>query len=119
MIDSGKVVTSLQSTAYRALRAAFRKAMAAYPLVPNVELDTCYNFTGYSSVTVPRVALTFSGGATIDLDVPNGILVKDCLAFRESGPDVGLGIIGNVNQRTLEVLYDAGRGIVGFRAGAC
>ncbi|XP_066374922.1 aspartyl protease family protein At5g10770-like [Miscanthus floridulus] len=31
MIDSGKVVTSLQSTAYRALRAAFRKAMAAYP----------------------------------------------------------------------------------------
>ncbi|RLM54540.1 protein ASPARTIC PROTEASE IN GUARD CELL 2-like [Panicum miliaceum] len=108
IIDSGTVVTGLPHTAYNALQAAFRKAMAAYPLLPNGDLDTCYNFTGYSNVTV-----------TIDLDVPNGILLEDCLAFHESGPDVGLGIIGNVNQRTLEVLYDAGRGKVGFRSGAC
>nr|CAB3467909.1 unnamed protein product [Digitaria exilis] len=119
IIDSGTVVTELQHTAYNALQAAFRKAMAAYPLLPNGELDTCYNFTGYSNVTVPKIAFEFSGGGTIDLDVPNGILLDDCLAFQESGPDDGLGIIGNVNQRTLEVLYDAGRGKVGFRAGAC
>jgi hypothetical protein len=119
IIDSGTVVTGLPHTAYNALQAAFRKAMAAYPLLPNGDLDTCYNLTGYSNVTVPKVAFTFSGGATIDLDVPNGILLEDCLAFHESGPDVGLGIIGNVNQRTLEVLYDAGRGKVGFRSGAC
>ena len=119
LIDSGTIVTELPETAYNALNAALRKAFAAYPMVASEDFDTCYNFTGYSNVTVPRVALTFSGGATIDLDVPNGILVKDCLAFRESGPDVGLGIIGNVNQRTLEVLYDAGHGKVGFRAGAC
>ena len=119
IIDSGTVVTQLQHTAYSALKVVFRRAMAAYPLVPNGELDTCYNFTGYSSVTVPRVALTFSGGATIDLDVPNGILSDDCLAFRESGPDDQAGILGNVNQRTMEVLYDVGRGRVGFRAAAC
>nr|CAB3470405.1 unnamed protein product [Digitaria exilis] len=119
IIDSGTVVTELQHTAHNALQAAFRKAMAAYPLLPNGELDTCYNFTGYSNVTVPKIAFEFSGGGTIDLDVPNGILLDDCLAFQESGPDDGLGIIGNVNQRTLEVLYDVGRGKVGFRAGAC
>ncbi|RCV21390.1 hypothetical protein SETIT_4G135900v2 [Setaria italica] len=119
IIDSGTVITGLPQTAYNALQAAFRKAMEAYPLLPNGDLDTCYNFTGYSNVTVPKVAFTFSGGGTVDLDVHNGILLKDCLAFTESGPDVGLGIIGNVNQRTLEVLYDAGQGKVGFRAGAC
>ena len=119
IIDSGTVDTELPETAYNALEAALRKALKAYPLVPSDDFDTCYNFTGYSNITVPRVAFTFSGGATIDLDVPNGILVNDCLAFQESGPDDGLGIIGNVNQRTLEVLYDAGRGNVGFRAGAC
>ncbi|KAG0538550.1 hypothetical protein BDA96_03G245900 [Sorghum bicolor] len=119
IIDSGTVVTELQHTAYNALQAAFRKAMAAYPLVRNGELDTCYDFSGYSNVTLPKVALTFSGGATIDLDVPNGILLDDCLAFQESGPDDQPGILGNVNQRTLEVLYDAGRGRVGFRAAVC
>lgn len=119
IIDSGTVVTELQQTAYAALQAAFRKAMAAYPLLPNGELDTCYNFTGHSNVTVPRVALTFSGGATVDLDVPDGILLDNCLAFQEAGPDNQPGILGNVNQRTLEVLYDVGHGRVGFGADAC
>jgi hypothetical protein len=119
IIDSGTVVTELQHTAYAALQAAFRKAMAAYPLLPNGELDTCYNFTGHSNVTVPRVALTFSGGATVDLDVPDGILLDNCLAFQEAGPDNQPGILGNVNQRTLEVLYDVGHGRVGFGADAC
>ncbi|TVT97715.1 hypothetical protein EJB05_57021, partial [Eragrostis curvula] len=121
IIDSGQIVTRLQTTPYDALQQAFRKAMKAYPLLPpNPDrLDTCYNFTGYSNVTVPKIALTFSGGATVELDVPNGILLNNCLAFEESGPDIGLGIIGNVNQRTLEVLYDVGRSQVGFRSGAC
>ncbi|CAL5043096.1 unnamed protein product [Urochloa decumbens] len=119
IIDSGTVVTGLPETAYNALQRAFRKAMAAYPLLPHGDLDTCYNFTGFSNVTVPKVSFTFRGGATVDLDVPNGILLNDCLAFTESGPDIGLGIIGNVNQRTLEVLYDVGAAKVGFRSGAC
>jgi hypothetical protein len=119
IIDSGTVVTGLPETAYNALTAAFRKAMAAYPLLPHGDLDTCYNFTGYSNVTVPKVAFTFRGSGTVALDVPDGILLNDCLAFTESGPDIGLGVIGNVNLRTLEVLYDVSEGKVGFRAGAC
>ncbi|GJM99935.1 hypothetical protein PR202_ga17078 [Eleusine coracana subsp. coracana] len=119
IVDSGQIVTRLQTTPYDALQAAFRKAMAAYPRLHNGDLDTCYNFTGYGNVTVPRIALTFAGGATVDLHVPHGILLKNCLAFEESGPDIGLGMIGNVNTRTLQVLYDVGRSQVGFRSDAC
>ncbi|KAL6596634.1 hypothetical protein ACP70R_047277 [Stipagrostis hirtigluma subsp. patula] len=119
VVDSGTVVTALQSTAFRELRSAFREAMAAYPLVPNGHNDTCYNFTGHKAVAVPRVALTFSGGATVDLDVPKGVLVDGCLAFAESGMDGGVGFLGNVNQRTFEVLFDNSRSRIGFRANAC
>uniref|UniRef100_A0A0E0LAV6 Peptidase A1 domain-containing protein n=1 Tax=Oryza punctata TaxID=4537 RepID=A0A0E0LAV6_ORYPU len=121
VIDSGTVITGLPATAYAALRSAFRSAMSEYRLLPpsNGVLDTCYDFTGHTNVTVPKVALTFSGGATIDLAVPAGVLVDGCLAFAGAGTDNTIGIIGNVNQRTFEVLYDSGKGIVGFRAGAC
>ncbi|CAL5038237.1 unnamed protein product [Urochloa decumbens] len=119
IIDSGTIITELPTTAYTALRTAFRSAMSAYPLLPpNEDLDTCYNLTGFSNVTVPTVALSFEGGVTMDLDVPNGILLDGCLAFQDAGLD-DPGILGNVNQRTFEVLYDVGHGKVGFRAGAC
>nr|CAB3470401.1 unnamed protein product [Digitaria exilis] len=119
IIDSGTVITGLPQTAYEALRTAFRSAMSKYPLLPpKDDLDTCYDFTGLSNVTVPTVSLTFDGGAMVDLDVPSGILLEDCLAFAGDGAD-DTGIIGNVNQRTFEVLYDSARGHVGFRPGAC
>jgi hypothetical protein len=123
IIDSGTVITGLPKTAYAALRTAFRGAMSEYPLLPpsstDTGLDTCYNFTGHSHVNVPKVALTFNGSATVDLDVPSGVLVEGCLAFTGEGRDGEVGIIGNVNQRTFEVLYDSRQGRVGFRAGAC
>ncbi|XP_021305487.1 aspartyl protease family protein At5g10770 [Sorghum bicolor] len=122
IIDSGTIVTGLPETAYSALRTAFRSAMSAYPLLPpndDEDLDTCYDFTGNTNVTVPTVALTFEGGVTIDLDVPSGVLLDGCLAFVAGASDGDTGIIGNVNQRTFEVLYDSARGHVGFRAGAC
>lgn len=119
IVDSGTVITGLQSTAYRALRSAFRKAMEAYRLLPNGDLDTCYNLTGYKNVVVPKIALTFTGRATINLDVPNGILVNGCLAFAESGPDGSAGVLGNVNQRAFEVLFDTSTSKFGFRAKAC
>jgi hypothetical protein len=95
--------------------------MAAYPLLPNGRgpLDTCFNFTGHTNVAVPKVALTFSLGASINLDVPSGIRVEGCLAFQDSGADGTLGVLGNVNQRNLEVLYDTSHSKVGFRANAC
>ena len=121
ILDSGTVVTVLPAAPYAALRAAFRRAMAAYPPAPPIHpADTCYNLTGYGNVTVPGVALTFLGGATVELDNPGGILVEGCLAFSGLRPDNhGNGVIGNVNQRAFEVLYDPVQLSVGFRAGAC
>ncbi|KAM3207172.1 hypothetical protein ACQJBY_062407 [Aegilops geniculata] len=119
IVYCGSIITMLPTTPHAKLKSAFRAAMAAYPLVPSDPGETCYNFTGYSNVTVPKVALTFSGGVTIDLDVPNGVLLDGCLAFGESGPDGYGGTIGNVQMRTLEMLYDVRGGRLGFRAGAC
>ncbi|KAF7107686.1 hypothetical protein CFC21_108281 [Triticum aestivum] len=119
IVDCGNIISHLPSTPYAKLRSAFRAAMAAYPLIPSDDHDTCYNFTGYSNVTVPKVALTFTGGVTIDLDVPNGLLLDGCLAFTDSGSDGYVGFLGNVQMRTLEMLYDVRGGRLGFRAGAC
>jgi hypothetical protein len=33
--------------------------------------------------------------------------------------DQSLGVLGSVNQRSLQVLFDIAGGKVGFRAGAC
>jgi len=119
VMDSGTIVTRLPPKAYRALRAAFRKEMRRYPrrAVPPVALlDTCFNLTG--DVKVPSVSLAFERGATVEVD-PSGIIRRGCLAFASSGDDGAPGIIGNLQQWTLEVLYDVGGGAVGFRRGAC
>ncbi|KAL6909706.1 hypothetical protein ACP4OV_001365 [Aristida adscensionis] len=95
VIDSIMEITVLPPTAYTALRTAFRSAMSMYPLLPpnkdyvyDGDLDTCYNFTGFSNVTVPTVSLSFSGGATIDID-PSGVLLEGCLAFADGVRDGG------------------------------
>ncbi|KAJ1257681.1 hypothetical protein BS78_10G014400 [Paspalum vaginatum] len=120
VMDSRTAITRLPPTAYGALRAAFRRRMAAYRLAPpRGALDTCYDFTGVAVVRVPRVALVFDrSAAAVELD-PSGILFNDCLAFASNGADSAPGIIGNVQQQTMEVLYNVGGGAVGFRRGAC
>ena len=119
VMDSGTVVTRLPPKAYRALRAAFRREMRMYPrraVPPAALLDTCFNLTG--DVKVPSVSLVFERGATVEVD-PSGIIRRGCLAFASSGDDGAPGIIGNLQQWMLEVLYDVGGGAVGFRRGAC
>ncbi|CAL4995396.1 unnamed protein product [Urochloa decumbens] len=120
IMDSGTIVTRLPRTAYSALSSAFRDGMAQYPSAPpNGILDTCFDFSGQSSVTIPSVALVFSGGAFVDLDY-YGIMLENCLAFAGNRDDYSsLNIIGNVQQRTFEVLYDVSGSTVGFRAAAC
>ncbi|OEL35359.1 Aspartyl protease family protein [Dichanthelium oligosanthes] len=119
IMDSGTVITRLPPTAYSALSSAFKAGMKQYPPAPPSSiLDTCFDFTGLSSITIPTVALVFSGSVTVDLD-PNGIIISNCLAFAATSNNNSTGIIGNVQQRTFEVLYDAGRAVVGFTAGAC
>ncbi|XP_066383177.1 aspartyl protease family protein At5g10770-like [Miscanthus floridulus] len=119
VMDSRTAITRLPPTAYQALRAAFRSRMGTYRLAPpKGSLHTCYDFTGVMVVRVPRVALVFDRNAAVELD-PSGILLDDCLAFVPNGDDRAPGIIGNVQQQTIEVLYDVGGRSVGFRRGAC
>ncbi|CAD6337962.1 unnamed protein product [Miscanthus lutarioriparius] len=119
VMDSRTAITRLPPTAYQALRAAFRSRMGPYRLAPpKGSLDTCYDFTGVMVVRVPRVALVFDRNAAVELDA-SGILLDDCLAFAPNGDDRAPGIIGNVQQQTIEVLYDVGGRSVGFRLGAC
>lgn len=119
VVDTGTVITRLPPTAYAALRAAFRAAMApyGYPAAPATGiLDTCYNFTDYGTVTLPTVSLTFSGGATLKLDAP-GFLSSGCLAFATNSGDGDPAILGNVQQRSFAVRFDGSS--VGFMPHSC
>jgi len=118
-IDSRTVITRLPPTAYQALRAAFRDRMRMYrPAPPNGQLDTCYDFTGVSSIMLPTISLVFDRTAGVELD-PSGVLFGNCLAFASTGDDRATGIIGFVQLQTIEVLYNVPGGTVGFRRGAC
>ncbi|WOL19460.1 aspartyl protease family protein [Canna indica] len=124
LVDSGTVITRLPPTAYAALRTAFSQRMAQYSPAPALAiLDTCYNFTGYEKVAVPTVELVFGRGATLNVDF-SGILYvasvsQACLAFAANDRADDVAIIGNVQQRTHNVVYDVIRRKIGFGAKAC
>ncbi|CAL5050519.1 unnamed protein product [Urochloa decumbens] len=121
VLDARAAVTRLPPTAYAALREAFRGWMAAYTAAPPPKgglLDTCYDFAGAFFVVPPRIELVFERGNVLELD-RTGVLFHDCLAFAANRDDRMPGIIGNLQQQTMEVLYDVGAGAVGFRRGAC
>ena len=115
LIDSGTQLTSLPDGTFAALWSAFARLMTGrYRRAPGLSfLDTCYNFTGHAALQVPSVALVFAGGATVNLDV-SGVLVKlgsdepnvACLAFTSSGDDMPVGILGNTQQKTFDMVYD-------------
>ncbi|KQK19838.1 aspartyl protease family protein At5g10770 [Brachypodium distachyon] len=118
-MDSRTIITRLPPTAYMALRAAFRAQMRAYRAVaPKGQLDTCYDFTGVPMVRLPKVTLVFDRNAAVELD-PSGVMLDSCLAFAPNANDFMPGIIGNVQQQTLEVLYNVDGASVGFRRAAC
>ncbi|XP_010928159.1 aspartyl protease family protein At5g10770 [Elaeis guineensis] len=124
LLDSGTVITRLPPSAYAALRSRFRQLMRKYKTAPALSiLDTCYDFTGYETVQVPTVQLVFGGGASLSVDL-SGILYvakmsQACLAFAGNG-DVGdVTIIGNVQQRRFNVVYDIAKKQIGFGAKGC
>ncbi|CAN1140457.1 Aspartyl protease family protein At5g10770 [Linum perenne] len=124
IIDSGTVITRLPPAAYSALRTAFRQQMSRYPMAPALSiLDTCYDLTKYKSVTVPRIGFFFGGGAEVDIQSV-GILYASkvsqvCLAFAGNGDASDVAIFGNVQQQTIEVVYDGAGERVGFASGGC
>lgn len=123
IIDSGTVITRLQPAAYSALRSAFEKAMSKYPKAkPLSILDTCYDFSKYETVSVPKIVFSFNG-ADVEIDQA-GIFVANgqaqvCLAFAGNSDARDVAIFGNTQQQNFEVVYDVNGGKVGFAPGEC
>ncbi|KAJ1259092.1 hypothetical protein BS78_10G127000 [Paspalum vaginatum] len=129
IIDSGTVLTHMPAEAYGPLRDEFRRHMGRYKMLPPGAvvdfLDTCYDVTGQDVLTVPRVGLEFGSGGAIDVDA-SGILVVAgakgeavaCLAFVPI-QSAGLVIVGNMQQRAYNVVFDVAGGRVGFGANGC
>lgn len=124
IIDSGTVITRLPPEAYSSMKSTFQQLMAKYPTAPAISiLDTCYDFSNFTTVTIPTVAFTFGGNVKVDL-APSGILVAfgsstACLAFASNNAATAVGIFGNTQQKTLEVVYDVAGGNLGFGPGGC
>ncbi|XP_058113119.1 aspartyl protease family protein At5g10770-like [Magnolia sinica] len=124
IIDSGTVITRLQPAAYMELRSTFRKSMSNYTMTSEYEIfDTCYDFSGLETVNVPKIVLRFQGDVEVEVDVL-GIFYpvnnsQICLAFVGNRYTDSLGIIGNRQQRKINVVYDVGGERVGFGAGGC
>ncbi|CAL5045385.1 unnamed protein product [Urochloa decumbens] len=93
-----------------------RAAVTRLPPPKGGLLDACYDLAG--AFVPPRIELVFERGNVLELD-RTGVLFHDCLAFAANRDDRMPGIIGNLQQQTMEVLYDVGAGAVGFRRGAC
>ncbi|GKV40859.1 hypothetical protein SLEP1_g48458 [Rubroshorea leprosula] len=124
IIDSGTVITRLPATAYSALRTAFRQGMSKYPMgKPLSILDTCYDLSSYNSFSIPKISISFSGGVEVEIALAGILYVNSpsqvCLAFAGNNNDSNVGILGNVQQKTLQVVYDSANARVGFATGGC
>ncbi|KAH7839858.1 hypothetical protein Vadar_009747 [Vaccinium darrowii] len=102
----------------------FRQQMMNYTMTQGVSLfDTCYNFRGHDTVVVPDITFVFAGNVEVRLDF-SGILVatsqtQACLAFVGNSDASEVGIFGNLQQQTLDVVYDVAGGKIGFGTGGC
>uniref|UniRef100_M4CXQ9 Peptidase A1 domain-containing protein n=1 Tax=Brassica campestris TaxID=3711 RepID=M4CXQ9_BRACM len=119
IIDSGTVITRLPPKAYAALRTAFKKKMSNYKTTLGSRLlDTCYDFTGQETVDIPKVSFSFKGGTVVELHSKGILFAYDvsqvCLAFAKNSNVGNVAIFGNVQQKTLQVVYDGAGGRVGF-----
>ncbi|KAK9117389.1 hypothetical protein Sjap_016336 [Stephania japonica] len=127
IIDSGTVITRLPPSAYASLRDAFKGLMSRYPPAEGDSLlDTCYDLSGEAStsnVEVPKIVLNFENGVDVVVD-ESGTLIGEsvsrlCLAFAGNKDERKIGIIGNRQQVTYEVVYDVGGEKIGFGPGGC
>ncbi|GJN28940.1 hypothetical protein PR202_gb17116 [Eleusine coracana subsp. coracana] len=125
LLDSGTILTYLPTEAYTALRDRFKFTMKGYkPAPPYDILDTCYDFTGQSSIIAPAVSFKFSDGAVFHLDF-FGVMVfpeqptMGCLAFVSRPSAMPFTIVGNIQQRSTEVIYDVAAEKIGFVPASC
>ncbi|CAM8895212.1 unnamed protein product [Rhodiola kirilowii] len=124
LIDSGTVISRLPPTAYGAIKTEFRKQMSKYKLTTALSiLDTCYDFGNLTTVSVPKVSFVFKGNVELAV-APVGVLYGSsknqiCLAMAANGDDGDVGILGNTQQMTQDVVYDVAGGKLGFGTAGC
>ncbi|GLJ36515.1 hypothetical protein SUGI_0733530 [Cryptomeria japonica] len=123
IVDSGTAVTRLQRDAYEAVRDAFVVSTQHLPRAEGMSMfDTCYDFAGLQTVSVPTVSFRFLNGAILTLPAENYLIPVDvmgtfCLAF---APTAGsLSIIGNIQQQGVRVSIDSVNSVVGFGINQC
>ncbi|XP_077236917.1 aspartyl protease family protein At5g10770-like [Tasmannia lanceolata] len=124
IIDSGTIITRLPMSAYIALRSTFRQFMSNYTMAPEfAPFDTCYDFSGKDTMTLPKVVLHFGGDVEVEV-ATSGIFAfvnpsQTCLAFAGNNDTSDVSIIGNHQQQTFQVIYDLTGEKVGFGAAGC
>lgn len=131
LLDTATTFSYFVSSVYALLRDEFRRQMARYPVAPPLkELETCYNFTGLNeTIFLPIIRLEFAGGSSMDLEVEQVMYFTDpanyfsvaCLAFGEMDPanTFPASVIGNLAQRSAEMIYDVQGGKLGFAQRVC
>ncbi|XP_058202141.1 aspartyl protease family protein At5g10770-like [Rhododendron vialii] len=123
IIDSGTVITWLQLEAYDALRTRFRQLMMNYTMTQGVSpFDTCYDFSGRDTVEVPMISFVFGVNVEVLIPFPGTLIGSQelaCLAFAGNSDASDVGIFGNWQQQTLDVVYDVAGGKLGFGTGGC
>ncbi|KAL3330603.1 hypothetical protein AABB24_034436 [Solanum stoloniferum] len=118
IIDSGTVITQLPKEVYSALRDAFRQSMLGYTLLEKADklMDTCYIVK--EPFTIPEIKFHFGKEKSIEVNLSeSGTLWTRtesimCLAFASA--EDNLSIIGSVQQRGMNVIYDLKEKRIGF-----
>ncbi|CAN1227460.1 Aspartyl protease family protein At5g10770 [Linum perenne] len=84
---------------------------------------TCYDLTKYKSVNVPKIEFIFRGGVNVNIDFSGILYAKNisqvCLAFAGNENANDVAIFGNIQQKTMAVVYDGAKGRIGFASGGC
>ncbi|MCE0481542.1 hypothetical protein HAX54_039365 [Datura stramonium] len=122
IIDSGTVITRLPRLVYYALRAVVRQSMLNYTLLSeewDELMDTCYSSEGNEPIVFPEIKFHFGQESSIDVTLSKGGTIwrkSDtviCLAFAAT-ESYEKSIIGIVQQRGFNVLYDLEGERIGF-----
>ncbi|KAL3616517.1 hypothetical protein CASFOL_039907 [Castilleja foliolosa] len=126
VIDTGTVISRLPMYEYIKMRNEFQKQMAyfGYLMVqsPRRLFDTCYY--NIADRVVPTITFTFEGDVNVDMDASTTLYTLEdskisCLAFAGNSKGDLMAVFGNFQQKTLEVVYDVSKGLLGFSHQGC
>ncbi|XP_057508231.1 aspartyl protease family protein 2 [Actinidia eriantha] len=124
VVDSGTTLTFLAEPAYIKILAAFkRRVKLPKPAEPTLGFDLCFNVSGVSRPSLPRMRFKLVGGSVFTppprnyfLDTADGI---KCLALQPVTLPSGFSVIGNLMQQGFLFEFDKNRSRLGFSRHGC